>query len=42
MFIRETNLSSTNTMQDSSKSFLIRDLLSDLIDTSQQNEGIEI
>ncbi len=26
-------------MQDSGKSFLIRDLLSDLIDTSQQNEG---
>lgn len=38
MFVRETNPSLNNTMQDSSKSFLIRDLLGDLI-ASQQNEG---
>lgn len=39
MFFCEKNLSLINTMQDSSKSFLIRDLLSDLIDTSHRNEG---
>lgn len=42
MFFREKRLSLINTMQDSSKSFLIRDLLSDLIDTSRQNEGKHI
>lgn len=39
MFFCERNLSLIKTMQDSSKSFLIRDLLSDLIDTHPQNEG---
>lgn len=39
MFLGAKNFTLIDTMQDSSKSFLIRDLLSDLIDTSQQNEG---
>lgn len=39
MFFCEKNFSLTMAMQDSSKSFLIRDLLSDLIETNQQNEG---
>lgn len=39
MFFCEKNFGLINIMQDSSKSFLIRDLLSDLIETNHQNEG---